>query len=562
VLAARPDNAEAFYNRGFMLQRLIRWPEALADFERALVLRPDMVLAWNNRGIVLQRLGHHADAIASYDQALARDSGLASAFYNRGLVRQILGDHDAARADFASALRCDPAHPNAFGCLAASAMQSCDFAAVAELSPQVVNHVRDNKSIIPPLTFLGYSQDKALQKICGQNYLAATLPADLVVFAPRQPQRRDKIRIAYLSGDFHNHATAFLAAEMFERHDRTRFELIAISFGPTPPPDDAMRPRLIAAFDAFDDVSGKTDLEVAQMLRAMEVDIAVDLKGHTEGARPAILAYRPCPVQVQYLGFPATMGASFIDYVIGDAVVTPQQDAEFFNEAIAALQHSYQVNDAARARPPALSRGALGLPDDAFVFCCFNNSWKISAPVFAVWMRLLAAVPGSVLWLLGDNDQAVHNLRSAASAQGIEPARLIFAPRVDVKIHLARQRAADLFLDTLPYNAHTTASEALWMGLPLLTCKGDSFAGRVAASLLQAVGMPELITNNLDDYESLALALARDPARLAALRTRLADAPATPLFDSAAFTQHLESAYERMWGRALAGETVQGFRLP
>jgi protein O-GlcNAc transferase len=561
VLAARPDNSEAFYNRGFMLQRLHRVAEALVDFERALVLRPDLVLAWNNRGIVLQKLGRHVEAIASYDQALARDPGLASAFYNRGLLRQILGDHDSARADFASALRCDPAHPHALGCLAVSAQQVCDFAAVAHLSETVIDHVRHGKSVIPPLAFLGYSQDKALQKLCSEHYLAATLPADLRPFAPRSLRARGKIRIAYLSSDFHNHATAFLAAQLFERHDRARFELIALSFGPTPPPDDRMRPRLVAAFDSFHEIAGKSDLEIAQMLRGMEVDIAVDLKGHTEGARPAILAYRPCPVQVQYLGFPGTMGGDFIDYVIGDAVVTPLQDADFYSEAIAALPHSYQVNDAARARPGPLPRTALGLPPDQFVFCSFNNSWKITATVFAVWMRLLAAVPGSVLWLLGDNDQTMRNLRGAATAQGIDPARLIFAPRVDIKIHLARQAAADLFLDTLPYNAHTTASEALWMGLPLLTCKGDSFAGRVAASLLQAVGLPELIAGTLEEYEVLALALAQDPARLQALRARLQNAPATSLFDSAAFTQHLESAYTRMWDRALAGEAARGFRI-
>jgi protein O-GlcNAc transferase len=308
---------------------------------------------------------------------------------------------------------------------------------------------------------------------------------------------------------------------------------------------------------------GASDLEIATFLRTNKVDIAIDLMGHTPDDRPGILSHRPAPVQVNYLGYPGTSGADFMDYVIGDAVVTPFEQQPFFSEKIVQLPDCYQANDSRRAiAEDTPSRLAAGLPAQGFVFCCFNNNWKITAPVFTLWMRLLTAVPGSVLWLFEDNSEAPARLRQEATARGIDPARLVFAPRVPPAEHLARHRLADLFVDTLPYNAHTTASDALWAGLPLVTCRGQSFPGRVASSLLAAIGLPELVTGNLEDYEALALRLARDGALLRALKQKLAqNRLRAPLFDSERFRRNIEAAYTTMWEIAERGETPRSFRV-
>jgi predicted O-linked N-acetylglucosamine transferase (SPINDLY family) len=336
---------------------------------------------------------------------------------------------------------------------------------------------------------------------------------------------------------------------MFERHDRGQFETIAVSFGP----DDgsAMRARLIGAFDRFHDARLQTDREVAALLRRWEVDIAVDLGGHTSGARPWVLAHRPAPVQAKYMGYPGTSGSDFIDYIIADRIVVPPDQDRFFSEKIIALPDTLWVTDTTSAALPAPTRSEAGLPETGFVFCCFNHNWKITAPLFDIWMRLLDKVEGSVLWLLQGNDAIRANLRREAQARGVDPMRILFASRTTPELHLARQQLADLFLDTLPYNAHTTASDALWAGLPVVTTPGHSFPARVAASILTAAGLPELIAPNLAAYEALAWELAADPDRLRAIRETLArNRQIAPLFDTARFTRNLEAAYRAMLEQA------------
>jgi protein O-GlcNAc transferase len=321
---------------------------------------------------------------------------------------------------------------------------------------------------------------------------------------------------------------------------------------------------LMRAFDQFHDVRSQSDIEVAKLLSDIEVDIAIDLNGHTHGARSGILAHRPAPIQASYLGYPGTMGAAFIDYLIADPAVLPFDQQPFHTEKIVHLPDCYWVTDsklAIAARTP--TRREVGLPEDGFVFCCFNNNYKITPPVFDVWMRLLAAVEGSVLWLLPSNADAPENLRREAAARGIDPARLVLAERLKLPEHLALHRVADLFVDTLPYNAHTTASDALWAGLPVLTCRGDSFVGRVAASMLHAVGLPELVTRDLAEYEALALRLATDASLLHGFRRRLAQNLATcPLFDTDRFRRHIEAAYTMMWELHRRGEGPRGFSVP
>jgi predicted O-linked N-acetylglucosamine transferase (SPINDLY family) len=415
--------------------------------------------------------------------------------------------------------------------------------------------------VILPFVLTGFIDDPVLHRICAENYCRHLVPVTPAPLVDAAPYPHEKIRIAYLSADFQHHATAILMAELFERHDRERFELHALSFGE----DDGTgwRERLVKAFDHFHDVRLLTDEASADLLRSLEIDIAIDLKGYTALARPEILSWRPAPVQVNYLGYPGTMGAAFIDYVVGDRIVTPSAHEPFYAEKIVQLPDCYQANDSTRRiADQAPTRAEAGLPEGGFVFCSFNIQRKLSAPVFAVWMRLLAAVPGSVLWLMVNNEGARAKLRQAAEASGIAVERIVFADRTGLESHLARHRLADLFLDTLPYNSHTTASDALWAGLPLVTCMGKAFPARVAASLLEAVGLPELITQTLEEYEALALALARDPERLAGLRQKLGtNRLVQPLFDTGRFCRHFEAALITMHQIAQNGEAPRAFAV-
>lgn len=542
TLALRPDNPSGWNNRGTALRNLQRLNEALASFSRAAALSPGHVNALTNVAIVLWDLGRLEEALVACGRALEHGPLAAEALYVKANILRDLKRLDEALTHYEQALAVNPAHLHALNGMAQVALGLCDWQRVAALGPQLMDNAANGPSVIQPFVLLGYSDDAALQRRCAENYVRRTVPARAKP-AVRTRYRHDRIRLAYLSADFHQHPTAQLLAELFERHDRSRFEITGIAFGP----DDgsAMRTRIRRSFDHFEDVRGKSDAEVAALLKARETDIAVDLNGHTAGARTGIFACRPAPVQVNYLVYPGTIGADFIDYVLADATVLPASQQAFFREKIVHLPDCYQANDATRIVPPPPARGAAGLPDGAFVFCCFNNGWKITAPIFDVWMRLLGKTGNGVLWLLDGANAS--NLRKQAHARGIDPERLIFAPKLSPDQHLARHQLADLFLDTLPYNAHTSCSDALWAGLPVITCHGKAFPGRVAASLLKAAGMPELVTAHLDDYERLALELATNRALLKTTREKLArNRLTTPLYDSDRFRRNIEAAYEAM----------------
>jgi predicted O-linked N-acetylglucosamine transferase (SPINDLY family) len=547
AIVFKRDYAEAFNNRGITLQELKRFDESLASCDQAIVFKPDYAEAFNNRGVVLQDLKRFDEALASYDKAIALKPDYAEAFNNRGVALKELKRFDEAHKSYEKAFAIKPDHKYAFGGLADSALRICDWTRTEKLVDEIKSHVATRKSIISPFTLLGYSGDAALLLNCAQSYVAHKIPTLPRSLWNGTIWRHDKIRIAYLSADFRQHAVAYLMAEVFELHDRSRFEVLGISFGPDDKSD--MRSRLIKSFDIFHDARFESDDDVAKLMHRFQVDVAVDLMGYTRDSRPGIFSYRPAPIQVNYLGFQGTMGADFIDYVIADKVVLPFDQQSYYTEKIVHLPDCYLANDSQRkiaVHNP--TRVATGLPESGFVFCCFNNNYKITTPVFDVWMRLLQAIDGSVLWLLQDNNSAETNLRKEAAARGIDPGRLVFAIRMPLEDHLARHRLADLFLDTLPYNAHTTASDALWAGLPLVTCYGESFAGRVAASLLNAVGLPELIASDLEEYQALALKLARDSSLLASIKAKLAHNRDTyPLFNSKRFTRHLEAAYTTMW---------------
>ncbi|MDB5741553.1 MAG: repeat-containing protein, partial [Alphaproteobacteria bacterium] len=465
------------------------------------------------------------------------DPARAAAHQGRGRVLALEKRNAEALHSFERALALDPALPEAFDGVALTALHLCDWPRVAQIGLELASRIAAGQEV-SPWTLLGYSGDAALQRRTAQRDIAARIPP----FAPLWRGERyghDRIRLAYISSDLRRHVVGGQIVELIARHDRSRFEVLGIAT--TPDDGSALRAQLVGAFDQFQDVSGQNPLEIARLLRALEVDVLVDLNGHTQSENFAVLAQRPAPVQASWLGYAGTTGADFLHQIVDD-VVAP--DAAEFSEPLLRLPHSFFVSDTSRVLGACPSRAQQGLPEDGLVFCSFNNNWKITAPVFALWMRLLDAVPGSVLWLRQSGGGADANLRRAAKAHGVAPERLVFAAREeDIGVHLARHALADLFLDTLPYNAHATACDALYAGLPVLTCRGTAFAGRVAASLLTAIEMPELIAESPEDYEALALALAREPARLGELRAKLAANRATaPLFDTTHFARDLEAA--------------------
>jgi protein O-GlcNAc transferase len=559
--AVDPSDVDALNNCAFALTQLRRFGDAFATFDRALAIDPANIGVLDNRGAALLAIDRFEDALATFDHALALKPDYAETLYYRGHALANLGRYDEAVSAWERVLAIDPGHPHALGALAFYRLMLCDWSKAEELEAKLKRALEDERAVVEPFTLLAYPIGPADQLRHTRQFVRGRIPAVPRLARPHKTRVGEKVRLAYLSADFRNHATAWLAAELFELHDRSRFEVLGVSYGV----DDGseIRRRLAAAFDHFHDVALRSDREVAELLLDLDVDIAVDLKGHTQRGRPAILACRPAPVQVSYLGYPATMGVDFIDYVLADGIVLPFDQQQSYSEMIVHLPNCYQINDSKREiAAEAPTRVAVGLPETGFVFCSFNNSYKLTPQFFDVWMRLLRQVEGSVLWLLGTSEAATRNLRNEARARGVDPSCLVFAPKMEMSKHLARHRLADLFLDNLPVNAHTAASDALWVGLPVLTCLGESFAGRVAASLLGAAGVPELITRGLDEYEALALKLATDPALIASIRQKLdGNRKTCPLFDTDRLRRDIERAYVTMWDIARRGEPPRSFAI-
>jgi predicted O-linked N-acetylglucosamine transferase (SPINDLY family) len=556
-----PTYAEAWCNRGNVLYKLNRHDEALAAYNKSLRLRPDLVEGWTSLGSLLGVLTRFDEALAVFEKALALKPHFAEAWGRRGDVYTELKRYEEAFASYDRAFTIMPTMKYVEGGRLHAKAMMCDW---SDWKAEVSRFLSAMRKGIPSLPFqtLSIPSSPADQLECAKRFVADQGLMAHPASRKRPSYSLDRIHIAYLSADFNRSPVAHLITELFELHDRSRFEVIGISFGRDDKSD--MRSRLIKSFDRFHDVKVKADGEVARLLAELQVDIAVDLMGHTQGSRPNIFAQHPAPIQVSYLGYPGTMGTSFIDYIIADKIAVPFEQQRFYSEKIVHLPDCYQVNDSQRkvaARTP--TRQENGLPEDAFVFCCFNGTYKITPPVFDMWMRLLRAVKGSVLWVSGDNRSAQTNLRREAAARGIDPVRLIFIDRLpQMEDHLARHRLADLFLDTLPYNAHTTASDALRTGLPVVTCCGETFAGRVATSLLCAVGLSELVTHNLEEYEALVLKLVTDASLLQSVRRKLEqNRRSYPLFDTRQFTRHIEAAYVTMWERHQRGGVPTNFTV-
>lgn len=562
ALAIKPDYAEALYNRGAALVELGRMGDALASYDRALAVRPDYAEALNNRGMTLLTLKRVDEALASWGRALAVKPDYSEALFNRGASLMQLNRYQEASEDLERLLAVMPEHAYAFGERVHCKMHMCDWSSLEQQVASLGVRVRSGKRASTPFTLLAASASAAEQLQCARTYALHKHPPSSRPLWSGERYQHDRIRVGYVSGEFREHATSYLVAELLELHDRSRFEVFAISTGAYD--QSPMARRIARACEHFLDVSARPDREVASLLRNHEIDILIDLNGYFGHARTNIFAARAAPVQVNYLGFPGTMGAEYMDYIIADRHVIPEDQRRYFTEHVVYLPDTYQANDSKRRiSTQAQTRAEAGLPDHGFVFCCFNNNHKIMPGMFDIWMRLLRQVEDSVLWLLEGNAMVSANLRREARERGVAPHRIVFAPRVALEDHLARHQLADLFLDTLPHNAHTTASDALWVGVPVLTCVGTTFAGRVAGSLLNAAGMPELITTSLEDYEALALKLARDGKLRAGIKSRLARSRATcPLFDTDRFRRHMESAYTMMWERVQRGEPAASLSVP
>jgi len=547
------DFFEGLHDLGAALGGEGEYERALQAFEKAQAKNPRSYELYYNIAKTLDELKRYDAALGYYDRALGINPGHAEAWAERAAVFGILKRYDEAFASYGKALGINADSEYAYGNWLHIKMLLCDWDGLDEAFASLEQKIMAGRKASNPFPVLATPASLAAQRKCAEIYIQDKFPArSRPDFG--KPPRQDRIKIGYFSADFRNHATTTLMVELLERHDRSKFEVIGFSYGPAAA--DEMRRRAQSAFDRFLDVPSRTDRQIAELGRTLGVQVAVDLMGFTQHGRPGIFACGAAPIQVGYLGYAGTLAASYIDYLLADRTVVPWDKTAGYSEKIAYLPDSYQPNGSGRKiADTTFTRAQLGLPERGFVFACFNNNYKITPDVFGIWMRLLAKIPDSVLWLFEGNETARSNLRKEAAKRGVPAERLIFARRMNLLgEHLARQRAADLFLDTFHFNAHTTASDALWAGLPVLTCLGETFAGRVAASLLNAIGLPELISRSPAQYEALALELATQPEKLASLKAKLAQNKLTyPLFDTARFARNIEALYSKMWQRYVAG---------
>ena len=550
TLSTHPSDKEVLSNKGNALSQMGCYEEALKLYDQALQIDPSFVMAFSNKGYTLARLKRYEEAIIFYDKALELKPDFDEALVNKANELIYLKRYEEAITCYERALDHAGHLDWVWGELVHANLHICQWSGLAKNLQALFDGVTRQEKTITPFPLLGLSDDPKMHRQCAHLYVIEEYPPDNRLGPLHKPRLKDKIKIGYFSADFKCHPVAFLVSELFELHDRDHFEIYGFSLAKAPD-GDATRERIKKGVDHFYELEDKSEIDIAILVRKLSIDIAVDLTGFTQEAKTKIFTYRVASIQVNYLGYPGTMGADYMDYLIADSVLIPQASQQFYAEKIAYLPNSYQANDRKRViSEKNFSRLELGLPENAFVYCCFNKNYKILPNIFDIWMRILGKVEGSVLWLLEDNPSVVINLRIEAQKRDIDPARLIFAKRMPLADHLARHRAADLFLDTFPYNAHTTTSDALWAGLPVLTMMGNSFASRVSASLLRAIELPELITSDEFTYETLAIKLACNPTMLNELRTMLENNRlSAPLFNTPLFASHIETAYQKMYDR-------------
>lgn len=552
----KTDYAEAYCNLGNALNDLNKLNEAIKAFQKCIALKPDYPVAYENMGISLHELGMFDEAAQAFNKALLIRPDNNETYNNLAGSLQYQEKFEEAIAAYANALSIQPDDESSRAQKLFQQANICDWD-ITEEENKLIPSLGISNQFIPPFAMLSFEDAPERHRLRSEVFVKEKYPQDPLPLPAVPSQKPERIRIGYFSADFHNHATMYLLAKVFAIHDRQKFEIYAYSYGPDKL--DQVRQNLIKSVDVFDDVGEMSDKDIAMLARQDKLDIAIDLKGHTRHQRLGIFAYRPAPVQISYLGYPGTTGANFIDYIIADPIVIPTNQINAYSEKIIYLPNTYQANDNTRSISKKTgTRKDMGLPENSFVFCCFNSNYKISSVEFDIWMRLLNKVKGSVLWLLKSNQGAEQNLKKEAEKRGVQKDRLVFAEKLPLEEHLARHIHADLFIDTFNVNAHTTASDALWAGLPVVTKLGQSFVARVAGSLLSAVGMPELITENEKDYEQLILELATNPDKLKKIKDKLATNRLTqPLFDTESYTNDLENAYQKAYLNYLKGNNPQ-----
>jgi len=549
-----PNNPEAWLNYGKAFSDLNAYEEALSIYDKALIINPGYAEAFLNKGATLKELKRYEEAIVCAESALRINPNLAEGWVNKGVALKEFKRYEEVISHYERALSLKSEIDWLNGELLHTKMKICRWSGFTDNLENITNRLMANEKIANPFPLLALTDGVLLQRKCAEIYAQEKYPFNPALGPITKTKRLqgEKIRIGYFSADFHNHATGYLMAELFELHDKQKFEIFGFSFGPIK--NDEMRQRLEKSFNQFIEVGDKADVEISQLSRDLNIDIAVDLKGFTQDARMGIFSYRAAPIQVNYLGYPGTLGADYMDYIIADETLIPDHLQLGYSEKVVYLPDSYQANDSKRViADKKFTRQELGLPETGFVFSSFNNNYKILPAIFDSWMRILNAVEGSVLWLFEDNNLATESLKNEAEKRGIDSNRLVFAKRMSLPEHLARHQQADLFLDTFPYNAHTTASDALWAGLPIITLMGESFASRVAASLLYAINLPELVTTSQAEYELLAIELATNPLKLNSIKQKLTkNRLTTPLFNAQLFTKNLEVTYMQMYERYMA----------
>ncbi len=549
-----PHFAPIWYAAGAVQQRLGLRDAAIASYERALELKPDYVEALINSGTLYREMLNHHAAIDRFNRALALKPDHLNAMSNLAIMLTEFKRPLEAVAMFERLLQLKPDFEYGVGSICYERMHACDWSQFDSDVAKILAGIEAGKPIAKSLGVMSITDAAAVHHQCAEIFAAHRYTPRHAPLWTGERYRHDRIRIAYVSPDLREHPVGHLMAGIFERHDKKRFETIAISIGAND--NSRLRQRMVDTFDHFIDARLMDSRKIAELMREMEVDVAIDLAGFTADSRSEVFGMRPAPVQVNYLGYPGTMGTRYMDYIVADRHVIPPEHAQFYNDKVVYLPDAYlPAASGLKIADRTPTRAECGLPEVGVVFCSFNHDYKIAPHVFAVWMNLLREVPGSVLWLMSRSPLSQENLRKEAAARGVAPERLVFAQRVPmVEDHLARYRQADLFLDTHPYNAHTTCADALMAGLPVVTCMGGAFPSRVAGSLLHAAGIPELVTHSLADYEALALQLARDPARLAALKAKLiASQPTNALCDADSFCRNLEAVYTSMWRQAQLG---------
>ncbi|OWS70107.1 tetratricopeptide repeat protein [Polynucleobacter campilacus] len=554
LLKYYPNNHVAFCNKGTVLHNLKKYEDALRSYDNALSLQPSHLESLSNKGNTLNEMKRYQEALFAYDAALTIFPDYPEALKNKGNTLIELKRYQDALGIYERLHKMQPGMKNIKALIMHLKMHLCDWSNFEFHYEQLWRACTAGKDVCSPFISFSIFDSANQQKIIAERWVQSKQALFKNEFITSN-KSDEKIRIGYYSPDFKNHPVSFLMAELIQLHDRKRFEVIGFSFGADN--NNPMHDRLCSAFDQFINVQDKSEIEIALLSREMGIDIGIDLCGHTHENRSGIFSHRAAPVQVSYLGHPGTMGAHYIDYIIADPILIPMSNASHYTEKLIHLPHSFQINDRKRAiATDQLNKKDFGLPESGMIYCCFNNNFKITPNVFHSWMKILADVDNSVLWLLKDTPAVVENLSKECVKAGVDPARIIFAERISTELYLARYRLADLFLDTCPFNGGATASDALWAGLPIITKLGDAYAGRMAASLLQSIGLPELVTNSEKEYVELAQALGREPSRLASIKTKLAHNKfSTPLFNTPLNVQYIEAAFEKTMERYLNNQT-------